>query len=423
MTTMARNGSRFGIRLSGTGDRWFTGPAGIVDGLYLPGYGAEDANPDIGDSTITETVGLGGFAMAAAPAIVEFVGGRPEDALATTEEMYGITWAESSAYRVPALGFRGTPTGIDCREVVHTGCCRPSTRGSRTAIRGSARSGPDWWSPRWRRSSPRSRGLADGAGGRRVTTCSTGPARWVSGAVLDLVAAGPVAGTRYRAVRGDPARRGGGRVRDRVLPPGVPRMPNGLSIHGGVAGSARGRGRRSGPRDSRRYAGRRPGDRVESRSAPALGRDGAEMDRGCERGRLGERAGQILEAFAGIDGFADDDRHARDGVASLLAAVRSGDPRAAGRAGRELTGRGPGLTPLGDDVLAATALTVGSVGDRTERPPPGSGPGSRLSCRPACASGRPRSRRRCSSSPSAASRWAPCGALRSGSASRPSSSR
>jgi hypothetical protein len=121
VTTMARNGSRFGIRLSGTGDRWFTGPAGVVDGLYLPGYGAEDANPDIGDSTITETVGLGGLAMAAAPAIVEFVGGRPEDALATTEEMYGITWAESSAYRVPALGFRGTPTGIDCREVVHTG--------------------------------------------------------------------------------------------------------------------------------------------------------------------------------------------------------------------------------------------------------------------------------------------------------------
>lgn len=121
VTTMARNGTRFGIRLSGTGDHWFTGAAGAVDGLYLPGYGPADANPDIGDSTITETVGLGGFAMAAAPAIVEFVGGRPEDAVATTEEMYGITWSESMAFRVPALGFRGTPTGIDCREVVHTG--------------------------------------------------------------------------------------------------------------------------------------------------------------------------------------------------------------------------------------------------------------------------------------------------------------
>jgi hypothetical protein len=121
VTTMARNGTRFGIRVSGTGERWFTGPAGIVDGLYLPGYGPADANLDIGDSTITETIGLGGFAMAAAPAIVEFVGGRPEDAAATTERMYEITWSESATFRIPALGFRGTPTGIDCREVVHTG--------------------------------------------------------------------------------------------------------------------------------------------------------------------------------------------------------------------------------------------------------------------------------------------------------------
>lgn len=121
VTTMARNGTRFGIRLSGTGSTWFTGPAGIVEGLYLPGFSAEDANPDIGDSTITETAGLGGFAMAAAPAIVQFVGGRPEDALAATELMYGISWSEHPAYKVPALDFRGTPTGIDCREVAHTG--------------------------------------------------------------------------------------------------------------------------------------------------------------------------------------------------------------------------------------------------------------------------------------------------------------
>jgi Protein of unknown function (DUF1116) len=121
VTAMARNGTRFGIRVSGTGDRWFTGPAGVVEGLYLPGFGAPDANPDIGDSTITETIGLGGFAMAAAPAIVEFVGGRPEEAAATTERMYEIAWSESASYRVPALGFRGTPLGIDCREVVHTG--------------------------------------------------------------------------------------------------------------------------------------------------------------------------------------------------------------------------------------------------------------------------------------------------------------
>jgi hypothetical protein len=121
VTTMARNGTEFGVRLSGTGERWFTGPSGMIDGLYLPGYGAEDANPDIGDSTITETLGLGGFAMAAAPAIVRVVGGNAGDALAATEAMYEITWGESSSYQIPALGFRGTPLGIDCREVVHTG--------------------------------------------------------------------------------------------------------------------------------------------------------------------------------------------------------------------------------------------------------------------------------------------------------------
>jgi hypothetical protein len=121
VTAMARNGTEFGIRTSGTGDRWFTGPSGEIEGLYLPGYGPEDANRDIGDSTITETVGLGGFAMAAAPAIVRFVGGEAADALAATRAMYEITWAESSNYLVPALGFRGTPLGIDCREVVHTG--------------------------------------------------------------------------------------------------------------------------------------------------------------------------------------------------------------------------------------------------------------------------------------------------------------
>lgn len=121
VVAMARNGTEFGVRLSGTGDRWFTGPAGIVDGLYLPGFGADDANPDIGDSTITETVGLGGMATAAAPAIVRFVGGTAADAVATTTAMYDITWDESRHYLVPALEFRGTPLGIDARAVAHTG--------------------------------------------------------------------------------------------------------------------------------------------------------------------------------------------------------------------------------------------------------------------------------------------------------------
>jgi hypothetical protein len=121
VVAMARNGTEFGVRLAGTGGRWFTGPAGRVDGLYLPGFGPEDANPDIGDSTITETIGLGGFAMAAAPAVVRFVGGSAEDAMAATLAMYEIAWAESAHYQLPALGFRGSPLGIDCREVVHTG--------------------------------------------------------------------------------------------------------------------------------------------------------------------------------------------------------------------------------------------------------------------------------------------------------------
>ena len=121
VTTMARNGTEFGVRTSGTDDRWFTGPSGVIDGLYLPGYGPDDANRDIGDSTITETVGLGGFSMAAAPAIVSFVGGSAEDALTGTRRMYEIAWSESTAYQIPSLGFRGSPLGIDVREVVHTG--------------------------------------------------------------------------------------------------------------------------------------------------------------------------------------------------------------------------------------------------------------------------------------------------------------
>jgi succinyl-CoA synthetase alpha subunit len=121
IVAMARNGTDFGIRVSGLGDRWFTGPAGIVEGLYLPGFGPADAAPDIGDSVITETAGIGGFAMAAAPAIVQFVGGTPDDALAITRRMYEITLAENEVYRIPILDFRGTPTAIDLRKVVETG--------------------------------------------------------------------------------------------------------------------------------------------------------------------------------------------------------------------------------------------------------------------------------------------------------------
>ena len=121
ITAMARNGTDFGIRVSDLGEEWFIAPASRVEGLYFPGFGPEDANLDIGDSTITETAGIGGFVMASAPAIVQFVGGSAGDALRFTRAMYGITAGEHQHYRIPALDFRGSPTGIDVRRIVETG--------------------------------------------------------------------------------------------------------------------------------------------------------------------------------------------------------------------------------------------------------------------------------------------------------------
>jgi hypothetical protein len=121
VTCMARNGTDFGIRVGGLGEAWFTAPAEVPVGLFFPGFTQDDANRDIGDSTITETAGLGAFAMAAAPAIVKFVGGTPKLALDSTLEMYEITVAENPAFGIPQLDFRGTPTGIDIRKVVKTG--------------------------------------------------------------------------------------------------------------------------------------------------------------------------------------------------------------------------------------------------------------------------------------------------------------
>ena len=121
VSVMARNGTDFGIRVSGLGDRWFTAPVAVPQGLYFPGFTAEDASGDIGDSTITETAGIGGFAMASAPAIVTFVSGTPKDALNTTLEMYEICFTEHKYFTIPPLDFRGTPTGIDIRKVVETG--------------------------------------------------------------------------------------------------------------------------------------------------------------------------------------------------------------------------------------------------------------------------------------------------------------
>jgi hypothetical protein len=121
VTVMARNGTDFGIRVSGLGDEWFTAPVATPQGLYFSGFTAEEASGDIGDSTITETAGIGGFAMAGAPAIVTFISGTPQDAMNASLEMYEICHAEHQYFTIPPLDFRGTPTGIDLRKVVEKG--------------------------------------------------------------------------------------------------------------------------------------------------------------------------------------------------------------------------------------------------------------------------------------------------------------
>lgn len=121
VTAMCRNGTDFGIRVSGLGEGWFTAPSPKVEGLYLPGFTAEDAGSDMGDSAITETVGWGGFTLGGAPGILSLVGGTPDEALAYSREMKKITVSTHPTYRMPALGFIGTSIGIDIRKVVQLG--------------------------------------------------------------------------------------------------------------------------------------------------------------------------------------------------------------------------------------------------------------------------------------------------------------
>ncbi len=122
VTAIARNGVEIGIRVSSLGDRWFTAPAAEVKGLYFSGFSEKDANRDIGDSAIMETGGVGGFAIASAPAIVRFLGaGSYKDALNNTMDMYEIAISESEQYCMPNLDFRGTPIGIDIAKVVESG--------------------------------------------------------------------------------------------------------------------------------------------------------------------------------------------------------------------------------------------------------------------------------------------------------------
>ena len=122
VTAMCRNGTDFGIRVSGTGDTWFTAPVEMPEGLYFPGFTEKDANPDMGDSTIVETVGLGGFAMGAAPAVAGFVGaGASSEAGNYTRTMLEIAITENPEWTIPSMDYLGVPTGIDIRLVVETG--------------------------------------------------------------------------------------------------------------------------------------------------------------------------------------------------------------------------------------------------------------------------------------------------------------
>jgi hypothetical protein len=122
VTAMARNGTNFGIRVSALGERWFTAPVRMPEGLYFPGFSAADANPDIGDSAIVETLGLGAFAMAASPAVAQFVGvGGLAQARRFTEEMEEITVGRSPHLLLPSMDGQGVPTGIDIRQVIETG--------------------------------------------------------------------------------------------------------------------------------------------------------------------------------------------------------------------------------------------------------------------------------------------------------------
>lgn len=122
VTAMSRNGTDFGVRVSSTGDQWFTAPVEMPEGLYFPGFTEADANPDMGDSTIVETIGLGGFAMGAAPAVAGFVGaGAASDAALFTRSMREITYGENPEWTIPAMDYIGVPTGIDIRRVVETG--------------------------------------------------------------------------------------------------------------------------------------------------------------------------------------------------------------------------------------------------------------------------------------------------------------
>jgi hypothetical protein len=121
VTAMARNGVEFGVKVSGLGDQWFIGPAGPIKGFIFPGFKEADGAPDIGDSAISESRGLGGTALPASPSQARMFGGGMQEAIEHTKAMRRVSLAEDPFFRIPYMDFAGVPLGIDIRKVVETG--------------------------------------------------------------------------------------------------------------------------------------------------------------------------------------------------------------------------------------------------------------------------------------------------------------
>ncbi len=139
---MARNGTEMGLQLSGLPGRWFRARAAPVqDALLREGYTEDDAARDIGDSAVIECIGLGGMALAAAPTVASFFGGRAADAAARTELMSQITVRRSRRFTIPALDFAGTPVGIDARLVAQLDVTPQITTGVLHASSGAGQIG------------------------------------------------------------------------------------------------------------------------------------------------------------------------------------------------------------------------------------------------------------------------------------------
>jgi len=118
---MAFNCRGFAIKVAGLGDEWFTGPHASVKAVLFPGHTQDEITWMGGESPITETIGLGGFAQAAAFALQKYQGGSAEGMVERNRALYDITVGEHTDFRIPYLQYRGVPTGIDIFKVLDTG--------------------------------------------------------------------------------------------------------------------------------------------------------------------------------------------------------------------------------------------------------------------------------------------------------------